>query len=94
MILYEKTAQEAVEIIKSGDRVFIHTAAAAPSHLIQAMTERHFELENVEIIAAHTEGEVPYAEDRYRDSFTINCFTRFKINCKIFLEKTLKTMTF
>lgn len=74
MRLNEKTAQEAVEIIKSNDRVFIHTAAAAPRHLIQAMTDRYQELENVEIISAHTEGDIPYADDKYKKNFTINCF--------------------
>lgn len=68
------TAEKAVEIIESGHRVFIHTAAAAPGSLIQAMTKRHKELKNVEIISAHTEGEVPYADDMYEDSFKINCF--------------------
>ena len=73
-MFHAKTAQEAVEIIKSGDRVFIHTAAAAPKHLINAMTNRHLDLENVEIISAHTEGPVPYADDTYKNSFNINCF--------------------
>lgn len=68
------TAEEAVKIIKSGDRVFIHTAAAAPQRLIQAMSDRHAELEGVEIVSAHTEGEVPYAKEEYASSFTINCF--------------------
>ena len=65
---------QAVKLIKSGDRVFIHTASAAPEKLIQAMTDRHNELENVDIISAHTEGPVPYADDKYKSSFTINCF--------------------
>ncbi|MGB0525697.1 MAG: acetyl-CoA hydrolase/transferase family protein [Flammeovirgaceae bacterium] len=69
-----KTAQEAVEIIKSGDRVFIHTAAATPTRLIRAMAERHHELKNVEIVSAHTEGEVPYLADECKDSFQVNCF--------------------
>lgn len=68
------TAEEAVKLIKSGDRVFIHTAAATPSRLIQAMTDRHAELENVELVSAHTEGPVPYANDEYKNSFKINCF--------------------
>lgn len=68
------TAAEAVSLIKSNNRVFIHTAAAAPSQLIQAMTDRHAELKNVEIVSAHTEGPVPYAADELADSFTINCF--------------------
>lgn len=65
---------QAVKLIKSGDRVFIHTASAAPKKLIQAMTDRHNELENVDIISAHTEGPVPYADDKYKSSFNINCF--------------------
>jgi len=73
-MFHQKTAQEAVKIIKSGDRVFIHTAAAAPKHLINAMTQRHKELKNVEIISAHTEGPVPYADDSYQNSFKISCF--------------------
>lgn len=68
------TAQEAVKVIKSGDRVFIHSAAAAPEKLLYAMTERHTELKNVEIISIHTEGAVPYADEKYADSFKINCF--------------------
>lgn len=59
MIVYETSADDAVKIIKSGDRVFIHTAAAAPSRLIEAMTNRHQELQNVELVSAHTEGPVP-----------------------------------
>lgn len=74
MIDYKTTAHEAVKVIKSGDRVFIHTAAAAPQHLIQAMTDRHADLENVEIVSAHTEGPVPYADPAFKDSFKINCF--------------------
>lgn len=74
MTPYKSTAEEAVKLIKSGDRVFIHTAAAAPAQLIQAMTNRHSELKDVEIVSAHTEGPVPYALDEYKDSFKINCF--------------------
>lgn len=68
------SASEAVQIIKSGHRVFIHTAAATPTRLVQAMSDRHAELRDVEIVAAHTEGPAPYTKDEYADSFTINAF--------------------
>jgi len=68
------SAAEAVQVIKSNDRVFIHSAAATPQQLVNAMSDRHSELRNVEIVSIHTEGEVPYAKDEYKDSFTINCF--------------------
>ena len=70
----KSSAEEAVKIIQSNHRVFIHTAAAAPAQLIQAMTDRHSELKNVEIVSAHTEGPAPYANPEYTDSFNINCF--------------------
>lgn len=69
-----KTPEEAVKIIKSGDKVFIHSAAAAPARLIQAMTDKADYLRNVEIYTIHTEGPVPYAEEKYADSFIINAF--------------------
>lgn len=68
------TPEEAVGLIASGHRVFIHTAAGTPNTLLAAMTARHAELKNVELISAHTEGPVPYADDKYIDSFKINCF--------------------
>jgi DeoR/GlpR family transcriptional regulator of sugar metabolism len=35
------TAQEAVKVIKRGDRVFLHGGAATPIPLIKAMQARH-----------------------------------------------------
>lgn len=68
------TAHQAVQSIQSGQRVFIHTAAAAPQQLIQALTARHKQLSAVEIVSAHTEGPAPYAETQYADSFRVHCF--------------------
>lgn len=66
------TAEEAVSVIKSGDRVFIHGISAAPQKLIAAMTARHKELRNVEIVHLHTEGAAPYAAPEFSESFRIN----------------------
>jgi len=68
------TAEEAVKIIKSNDRVYIQAAAAAPTELIEAMTERHEELKNVEVCHLHLEGPTPYANPEYRESFHVNSF--------------------
>lgn len=64
--------EEAVKIVKSNDRVYIHTAAAAPQELIKALTARANELRDVELVHLHTEGETPYADIKYRDSFHVN----------------------
>ncbi len=54
------SAAEAVSLVRSGDRVFIHTAAAAPVELVEALAARAPELRNVETISLHTEGPAPY----------------------------------
>ena len=69
-----RSAFEAVRHIKSEDKLFIHTAAAAPASLIQAMVERASELKNVKIYQLHTEGAAPYAEEKYQDNFEVNAF--------------------
>jgi acyl-CoA hydrolase len=66
------TAQEAVAVIKSGDRVFIHSVAAAPQQLIAAMTARAGELRVVEVVQIHTEGAAPYAAPEMARSFRVN----------------------
>ncbi len=69
-----KTVEEAVQIIKSGDRVFIHGGAATPKLLVQAMANRHEELRHVEVVSIHTEGEAAYARPEMAQSFYTNAF--------------------
>jgi 4-hydroxybutyrate CoA-transferase len=66
------SAEEAVAVIKSGARVFIHSVAAAPRRLIEAMTARADELRVVEIVSLHTEGPAPYAAPEMAKSFRVN----------------------
>jgi len=66
------TAEEAVKLINSGDRIFIHSVAAAPQPLINAMTERAPELEDIEVVHLHTEGDAPYVKPEYSDTFHTN----------------------
>ncbi|HSK73739.1 MAG TPA: acetyl-CoA hydrolase/transferase C-terminal domain-containing protein [Pyrinomonadaceae bacterium] len=66
------SAEEAVKLINSNDRVFIQSVSAAPQTLIQAMTARANELRGVEIYHLHTEGVAPYAAPEYAGSFHTN----------------------
>lgn len=68
------TPDEAVSYIQSRDHLFIHTAAAAPQQLVQALTKRNKELRKVQIFHLHTEGEAPYTQPEYRDSFSTHVF--------------------
>lgn len=66
------TAEEAVKLIDSGDRVFIHGSAATPSLLVNAMFGRACELKNVELVAISTLGEMDWNHPQIRDSFYLN----------------------
>lgn len=67
-----KDPADAVSAVRSGDRVFIHTAAAAPQQLVRALADRAPELSDVEIVSLHTEGPAPYADPEHADSFRVN----------------------
>lgn len=69
-----KSAEEAVKIIKSNNRVYLQAAAAMPQVLVNAMSARHSELKNVEVCHLHIEGKTPYASPKYKDSFHVNSF--------------------
>ena len=66
------TTTEAVKLINSNHNVYIQSAASTPQALVNAMTNRHLELQNVNIYSIHTEGIAPYSEEKYKDSFTVN----------------------
>lgn len=68
------TAAEAVQIVKSGDRVYVQAAAATPTILTKALTDRASELRDVEVCHLHTEGEAPYANPELAESFHVNSF--------------------
>ena len=51
---------EAVADIESGQQVYVHCAAAAPSVLLDALVERAPELRDVGMIHLHTEGPGPH----------------------------------
>lgn len=75
------SAQEAVQLIKSGDSVYIQGSTSIPEILVQAMTERASELRGVKVYSAFAIGkqDAPYATRELMDSFETNSF--FVANC-------------
>lgn len=65
------TAEEAVSLVQSGHRVFIHGGAATPTALVNAVVEQADRLRDVEFIHIHTEGEATYADEKYAESFRV-----------------------
>ncbi|MCA1745362.1 MAG: 4-hydroxybutyrate CoA-transferase [Bacteroidales bacterium] len=70
------TAEEAVKVIKSGDRIHLSSVAVTPHALIRAMVARgkNKEFENVRIQHIHTEGPAPYAEAEFEGVFQLESF--------------------
>src|SRR5579872_7430075 len=65
-------ASDAVKVIESGMRVFIHGSAATPVALIRAMQARHREIHEVELVSITTMGDCDFDNPEWRDSFFVN----------------------
>ncbi|HHP7241164.1 MAG TPA: acetyl-CoA hydrolase/transferase family protein [Cyclobacteriaceae bacterium] len=63
------SAEEALSHVKSNTRIFIHSVAAAPKILIDALVARKNELHNVELTHLHTETPAPYVDEEYDGHF-------------------------
>ena len=57
-----QTADEALEFLKSGMRVYIHPGCAEPETLVESMMHRAPELRGVQIIHMRTMGPAPYCD--------------------------------
>ncbi len=68
--------EEAVKVVKSGNRIHLHSVACAPQGLIQALCARGRtgELKNVKVQHLHTEGSAPYAEQEFEGVFQLESF--------------------
>ncbi len=67
------SALEAVSIIQSNDKIFIHGGAATPLCLLNALALRKNELSNVQTIHMHLEGELAIFQPGFENIFTPNC---------------------
>ncbi|MBM4778466.1 MAG: acetyl-CoA hydrolase/transferase family protein [Archangiaceae bacterium] len=69
------SADDAVKVIKSGDKVFIHGASATPSPLVEALCRRT-DLENVTLYHLHTTGRCEFTEPQHAGRFfSVSLFT-------------------
>lgn len=54
------SAAEALSVVQSGHRVYLHEVAMTPHRLVDALCARATALEGVETVSLHTEGPAPY----------------------------------
>ena len=66
------TAEKAVEIIESGNRIFIHGSAATPLSLVNALLKRAGDIKDVELMAISTLGTINWNQPEVQKSFYLN----------------------
>lgn len=67
------SATEALSIIQSGHRVFVHGSAQTTSYLLRELAKRATELSAVELVFITVQGDIEIDKEVYTDSFHINC---------------------
>lgn len=66
------SGEEAVKVILSGQRVFVHGGAATPHYLLRCLAARSKELFNVELVSISLQGDAIVADPGYKENFRIN----------------------
>lgn len=71
-ILNYTSAENAIQIVESGNRVFLHGGACTPHKLIEALLKRAGTINNVELTAISTYGHIDWNHKEILDSFYLN----------------------
>lgn len=67
-----RAAQDALAVVESRHRVFVHMGAAAPQALLEALCAHAPRLRGVEVLHCITIGPAPYCDPQYAGSFRHN----------------------
>lgn len=67
------TAEEALSIIQSNQRLFIHGSACTPLYLMRKLAEQAPRLRHVELVFITVLGDLEVQKPQYQESFHINC---------------------
>lgn len=68
-----QTADEALSVIHSGNRVFVQGSAQTPLFLLRELAKKAPVLKNVELTFITVQGDIELDKPEYADSFQINC---------------------
>jgi acyl-CoA hydrolase len=67
------SAEQALSVINSGDRVFVQGSAQTPLYLLRELAKRASDLKKVELTFITVQGDIELDKPQYADSFHINC---------------------
>ncbi len=66
------TAKEALSIIQSGTRVFVHGSICTPTFLLHELAKESHRLKDVELVSITLKGDIEIDKPQYQNSFHIN----------------------
>ncbi len=86
-MIHYVSAEEAVSVIKSGDRIFGHGSACTPNIFYDELAKKASELRNIELVSITQQGKVAIAQPEFKESFFVkSLFTstpvREAVNCE------------
>ncbi len=67
-----KTAQQALSVVKPGDRIYLHGSAQTPTFLLKALAEQAYRLKDVELVSISVYGDLQVNKPEYEGIFHIN----------------------
>jgi acyl-CoA hydrolase len=67
-------AASAMELIKSGNSVFIGTGCGQPQYLVDALVRHSNHIYDAHIVHLLTMGAAPYTDEKFREKFKMNTF--------------------
>ncbi len=70
--IHYKSADEALAVIKPGNRVYVHGSAQTPTFLLKALTGHASRLKNVELVSISVYGDLQVDKPEYEGIFHIN----------------------
>ncbi len=68
-----QTAEEALSVIQSGQRVFVQGSAQTPLYLLRELAKQAYRLNNVELVFITVQGDITVDKPEYEGIFNINC---------------------
>ncbi len=66
------SAEQALQVIQSGQRVFVHGSACTPIYMLQQLAEQAPRLRNVELLSISLYGDVMLDKPQYHPNFRFN----------------------
>jgi acyl-CoA hydrolase len=60
-----KTAEQALSIVKPGDRIYVHGSAQTPTFLLKALAKQAYRLKDVELVFISVYGDVEVDKPEY-----------------------------